>query len=253
MPATEPNLANLLISTAFLSSLIACAVIWGLTARRSLRGLPILKYEPHRPVPWQALDLSIVLAVYVAWQTVAILLLKTYLGPTFTEPPVMYDVSKASSAHVVLQILSANNPWMLLSCVIAAVLVAPVVEEFLFRVLLQGYLEASQRRWRKLLPTLRLLMPGTLGPILLTSILFARMHFRVDTPKLNVWFLTALLAGNAVASLLTLVCAVAVLRLRAGATDADLGWVSETFLADLRLGLIAFLAIAAPSTPFRLV
>ena len=47
------------------------------------------------------------------------------------------------SEHPVATLLTENpNPMVLLLCVISAVVVAPVAEEFLFRVVLQGWLEA---------------------------------------------------------------------------------------------------------------
>jgi len=246
MPSTDPYLAKAWLSLVFFAACEVCLIVWIWLAWRAYAGEPLLKYQPHRPVPWRPFDLLIVLVLYLALQATMIFVLRAYLGPEITTPPVMYDVERASAAHMVARLLRENDLRILISCVVAAVLVAPVVEEFLFRVVLQGYLQAALWRWRKLLPTLRMLMPGALGPILLTSLLFARMHFRVETPMLNVWFLASLLAGNAVAGLLTTVCAIAILRSRTGATAFDFGWVGEKFLADAVMGFVAFLAIAAP-------
>ena len=78
------------------------------------------------------------------------------------------------------QLIAEGNVWVFLLCVISAAVVAPISEEFLFRVLLQGWLEALEHRWRRQMPTLRRLIPRGTGPILLTSLLFARLHFRVE-------------------------------------------------------------------------
>ncbi len=144
------------------------------------------------------------------------------------------------------QLVTEGNVWVLLLCVVSAAIVAPVTEEFFFRVLLQGCLAAWQHRWRRQMPTLRRLIPGGIGPIVLTSLLFARMHFRVDTPQFNVRFLLFLLAGDAVVRLLALAFTVGWLRWRVGATAADLGWAPACVLGDVKLGLAAFAAVAAP-------
>ena len=123
---------------------------------------------------------------------------------------------------------------------------APITEEFFFRVLLQGWLEAFEHRWRRQMPTLRRLVRGGSGPIMLTSLLFARLHFRVDTPQIDFRFLVFLLGGDAGARLLTSAFAVAWLRGRAGATAADLGWTPRNTLGDVKLGLVTFAAVAAP-------
>ncbi len=55
-----------------------------------------------------------------------------------------------SSEHPVQQLLTKDSsPRMLVLCVVSAVAVAPLAEEFLFRVLLQGWMEAVVLRWRQ--------------------------------------------------------------------------------------------------------
>ncbi len=224
----------------------ASLMVWVLMAVRVWRAVPVLPYQPRRRVPWQGIDLVLVLVVYLATQVGMIFLAGAWLGPELTRPPDSYDVEQANASHLVAKLLVESDVWTLLLCGFSAAVVAPIVEEFLFRVLLQGWLETAQRRWRRAMPTLRRLVPGATGPIVLTSLLFARMHFRVDTPMMHVQFLTFVLVANAVACLLTMAFAIGLLRVRAGATAADLGWVPGKFFADLRLGLLAFLAVAAP-------
>ena len=209
------------------------------------RSESILSYQPRRPAPWNAVHLAAIVIFYLAAQTVVVLLATAILGAETVRPPTIYDPDKLNAGHVVAQMLKDADAWLLLICIVSAVVVAPVVEEFLFRVVLQSWLEKLQRRWRRRMPTLRL-VPRAVGPIALTSLFFARLHFRVDGPELNVKFLTFLLAGNSVASLLTLVFAVVVLRWNAGATAADLGWMPRRLPADIGLGLLMFGVVAGP-------
>jgi len=223
-----------------------CVVVWTEASARWRQGLAVVPYQPRRRVPWGGIDLLLVLAVYVMAQTGMVLLGEAYLGPEITRPPAIQNADQSSAAHLVARLLKEGDVWILLLCGFSAVVVAPIVEEFVFRVLLQGWLEALQRRWRRKMPTLGRLAPGAAGPILISSFLFARMHFRVETPMMNVHFLAYLLVTGAVASVLTMIFAIGLLRCRVEATGADLGWAPDRFLADVGLGLAAFLAIAAP-------
>ena len=57
--------------------------------------------------------------------------------------------------------------------------------------------------------------------MVLTSLIFATMHFRVETPQLSPEPLVYLVVGNAAASLATAAFAVALVRWRTGATARD--------------------------------
>ena len=138
------------------------------------------------------------------------------LGPEATQAPAAYDPGKTTTEHVVGQLIAEGNVWVFLLCFVSAAVVAPVSEEFLFRVLLQGWLEALEHRWRRRMPTLRRLIPRGVGPIVLASLVFARLHFRVGAPQLSADFLIFLLAGNAVASVLAMAFAVEWMRWRVG-------------------------------------
>lgn len=68
-------------------------------------------------------------------------------------------------------LLREASPLLLLLGALVAVIVAPISEEFLFRVLLQGWLESVEQRlsaWRNL--------PTGVMPIMVSSVLFALAH-----------------------------------------------------------------------------
>jgi len=224
----------------------ACLAVWAHVVLWWRRGVPVLPYEPRRGVPWRGIDLFSVLLVYLAGQIGMFLSARLVLGAEATEPPMIRNVEQPDASHAVARVLAGGDIWTLLLCGLTAAIVAPIVEEFLFRVLLQGYLEDIERRLRPQMPTLRRLVSRGTGPILLTSLLFARMHFRVDTPEMGMSFLLWLLIGNAVVGLLTVVFAVGLLRIHGRATAMDLGWSWDRFAGDVGLGLLAFVAVAVP-------
>ena len=225
----------------------ASLAVWTIVLARWRRGLAVLPYQPRRPVPWGGLHLLLVLSVYLTPLALATVLAQRLLPEELTRAPAIQKVDDSRTAHAVARLLGEADVRVLWVCALSAVVVAPIVEEFFFRVLLQGWLEAAQRRLRPQMPTLGRLVPGALGPILLTAFLFARMHFRVGAPSLPASFVALMVAADGVAKLLAMTLAVVLLRAGFGATVADLGWVRERFLAEVGLGLLAFAAVAAPT------
>ncbi|MDA7980681.1 MAG: CPBP family intramembrane metalloprotease [Pirellulales bacterium] len=75
------------------------------------------------------------------------------------------------SEHPILDMLkNADTPWHVWgTSILAAVIIAPLVEEFLFRGIFQGYLERrfGQQSWL---------------PIVISSVFFATVHFNGDSP-----------------------------------------------------------------------
>ena len=241
------------ILPAAMAAVTACVIIWALWAARWRQGRPVAPYQPRRPVPWHGLELALVVVFYLVVQSGVIELGGMILGADAMLAPAASSTGKFGAEHVVGQLVAEGNVWILALCVISAAVVAPISEEFFFRLLLQGWLETLQRRWRRDMPTLQRLIPNGAGPIMLTSLLFARLHFRVDVPQVNVQFLVFFLAGDAIARVLTLAFAVELLRRRVGATAADLGWAPQKVRSDVKLGLAVFAAVAAPIYAMQLV
>jgi membrane protease YdiL (CAAX protease family) len=187
-----------------------------------------------------------VIVFYIAVMIVVIHFAQ-YVWPLETsEPSHKTSVEQMSTAHPLAQLLATKNWTSLILCCIAGIVVAPITEEMLYRVLLQGWLENIERNLRRRLPVLRRVLPLAVMPIFLSSFFFAGQHFREEAPQEDVQNLILLLTCNSVASFLTIVFVVAWLHWRVGVTAADLGWAPKHILADVRLGIITFLAIAVP-------
>ena len=236
--------------TLFAQSVVIAAVLWCFGAVwitvgvRLWHGKPVLPRQPRRPVPWKGVDLLAVLVVNLVIVSVISGLLYACLDSRITQSPTIWDVEKSTGAHQVAQLMTEGNAWILLLCGISAVVVAPIVEEFYFRVLLQGWLEAGERRLRPFMPLLGRL--GAFGPIFLSSLLFARMHFRVAGPPQNMWMMAYGLLALSIGSVISMVLAILFLRVARGATAADFGWSLRHFPRDVKLGVLAFAALALP-------
>ncbi len=227
---------------------LAGLVVWGTLVSRLYRRQPVIARQPRRPVPWGLPELLLILAVYLALQAAVLGAAWLCLGPKAIQPPVAYQVNQANTQHVVTRLLdqAQANPLVFLLCGFAAVVAAPIAEEFLYRLVLQGWLERQWEQWSPRMPRLRCLLPGATGPIVLVAFVFARAHFRVPSAPPDPRFHLFMLVGLGVAGLLTVVAAVGVLRIRVQATWADLGWDVRRLPADATVGALVFVAVAAP-------
>jgi membrane protease YdiL (CAAX protease family) len=225
--------------------LAAGAGVWAWIAARAAQGEPVIAYEARRPVPWGAIDLLLVvlfLVVTSSW----IAAVDAALFHVPHKPPPEAAEAATDTSHPLVVLLRSDRTLMSLALGLASgVLVAPIAEEVLFRLLLQGWLEAVERRWRRQLPALRRGVRGLI-PVVITSLVFATLHFRAAGEAVNPrWLLHAMVRGMA-SSVLNVGFAVALVRLRVGATMADLGFSRARFWPDVRLGLLAFVAVAIP-------
>lgn len=220
-----PEFAQLILGSLVLLAIAASLMLWLAVWGRVRAGMEIVPAEPRRPVPWNGLDLLLLLSLYIGLQIVAarvvfmlcgvplpaarggaltpevisaillsnamanigivlvaVLYLQLRFGPLaldlgFLPWRPLHDVSLGvltflaavvpvftiqalvtrfvPSEHPVQQLLTENSSLEVVAIsVFTAVIVAPLAEEFLFRVLLQGWLEAAvvRRRQSHLVP-----------------------------------------------------------------------------------------------------
>jgi membrane protease YdiL (CAAX protease family) len=224
-----------------------CLVAWVAIIERMASGKPVLPYQPRRRVPWQFWDLMAVMFFFISGVTIAIYLLRYFLPLAIIESSNTAAFGRNSASNPIIQLLAAKSWATLLLCGTSAVVVAPIAEEFFFRVLLQGWLEKVDRAWRRSLPNVRRWMPLGVMPIFITSVIFASQHFHKESQMVDVEIFTVLLACDAMVRILTIIFSVIYMHWRVGATAFDFGWEPKKLLADARLGVITFLVVAVPT------
>ncbi len=235
-------------------ALAACAAVWtGVFVRKS-HGLPVLPYEPRRQVPWNGLDVLVVFVL--AYLIIPVLVMFVCVHLCGVELPVAEpapefaaetgaEVAQPEEVHPLQPLLASGNPiWMIVLAVLIAVVVAPVSEEFLYRVVLQGWLESAETRWRRRTRRARALMRGSIA-VGLSSLVFACLHFRTAEKPVSVEQTAVKMVILAAVSVSAMVVVVCFLRMR-GATWTDLGIVPRKLLTDVKLGLLALLAVTPP-------
>jgi membrane protease YdiL (CAAX protease family) len=239
-----PRDAKLLL---ILPAIAACVAVWTWAGVRWFHRRPVLPFEPRRPVPWHGIDvLTMAMAYYVIPQLFMAAATAGLDLPTTAGQPLTEDAS-VDKSHVVQRVLSEEGPtaWPIVLGVMMAIVVAPITEELVFRLLLQGWLESVERRMRRQMPWLRRIVRGLL-PVAMVAVLFAVVHLRPTGPRRDLFTIVAQLQLVAVTSLTIVALLVCWLKYAAGATLADFGIVPSKLAGDVRLGLLAFLAVTPP-------
>jgi len=238
--------------------LAACAAAWTLIIVRWRRRRPVLPYEARRPVPWRAADVLALLLVYVSAPALIAPLVEGRLPahPGLPAPAAAGNVpggresarpaaqdGRPTTEHPLGRLLeeSHNGPLVAL-VVVCLVVLAPVFEELLLRLLLQGWLESAEGGWRRSGAWLR---RSGIVPVGVVSLCFAALHIRgaaaaEEMPS------AAWVAAQAAASLATAAAIVLWLRLGVGATLADLGIAPRLWRKDVATGLVAWAAVTGP-------
>ncbi len=198
-------------------------------------------------MPWCAFDVLLAFSLYFFLPVGIVHIAQQGLGIQIPVPAAEVDsADELDTAHPLARMLLENpNIWVILLGIATAVLVAPVTEEFLFRLILQGWLETVERRLRRQMPELRRLTVGAI-PVAMTAFLFAGLHFRNATPRINPEEIVFLIAVRTIANLLTIAIMVVWIRIAAKATLVDFGISCSHWKSDIKLGMAAFLIVTIP-------
>ncbi len=245
--APSPTLPQLVLTIALALTLVGgCLAVWTWGVVQFSLGRAVIPFRHRHAVPWNGLDVLILVLFHIGVLAVGMRILMPPAPRPAGKQAEKADAAAEKNEHVVVQ-LWREDPRTVTKLVaaIAAAIVAPLVEEFLFRLLLQGWFEAVERRLRRQLRGLRSMLPGLL-PVVTVAALFAAMHFRHGPSEQDAPVLIRALIGNAMAGVVTIVMGVAWLRVRAGATLADFGIEPRRLRGDVALGLAAFVAIGPP-------
>jgi membrane protease YdiL (CAAX protease family) len=229
--------------------------VWIYSCSRFLCGRPVLPaYQPRKFTPWTGLDLLLILFFYL------FVIFAIQFGVFCTEkatgrqiidreddrPAAEQKHIEKTTMHPAAQLLKDKNPLLLVFVFVVVAVVAPIAEEFFYRLLLIGWLESSEHRWRRKLRSLLGVLPRGMLPIVLSSLLFASMHNWKESPEVERNILIFNLGMTGLIYIFTLAFAFCWLRWQTGATAKDFGWDAKRFWGDIVTGMTAFLAVALP-------
>ena len=190
-------------------SMIAICIIAFLVRQLSItrddRSIFHVLFPPRRQrtVPWGVSVIPIVLVLSLLMPLLAYPLVQWVHVDISNANPEVQSLKPEADEELaeqhpltILMQKSGQNPIVFLVCFLTAVIVAPLSEEFLFRVVIQGGIEATLRREFGLTSMARRL------PILITALFFAAIHFRteqeIDPSSVDRLFyvMTATMIGN---------------------------------------------------------
>ena len=168
-----------------LGMIAASVVIWIFVLARWGQGRAVIAYRPRRPAPWDGGHIFFGVVVYLVLFSVAATVIHYVLPEEAAAPNQSEDVG---TAHIIVKMVMAfhRNPWIFLVAAMAAVVVAPDCRRILLSRAVARLAEARQRKNRRWRWSFWRPLPGAL-PIVLSSLLFAGMHFHVRTPRRRRW------------------------------------------------------------------
>lgn len=214
-------------------------------------------YEPRTPVPWNGWDvfgLFLLCNFIILATTICVVSLKP--SRFLSEPLAVQEHSAETEtekelrkAHPITQLIvkGFHEPRLLLVAFFAAVFAAPIGEEFLYRLLLQGYLEKREAWVRRRLRGLSLPIPRRLFSLVLPAAFFAMLHFRTEAEKLpSAERLYEIFLASSIGYGIFLALASAYLVFFRGATAKDLGIEVRKIPRDLCEGMKYALFLIPP-------
>jgi len=205
---------------------------------RSFLWRKMIPYEPRTQVPWTGLELF---AFFAAWYLVIAVSVgvcrnwefSSHIKERALEPQQVLELQKE---HGISQLVVAgrDDPLVFFVVFLAGVIIIPIGEEFLFRLLLQGYAEKQETRLRKIL---RLSTTRGLFSVLGSATIFAAIHWRSTTGERSVQILFDSLLGMMIGYLvvLTLIMMYLLFVREAAARDLGINW--RKIPGDCLLGL----------------
>ena len=148
---------QLLQNRIVLSALAACGTVWIVAAVRWCLGLPVIPYWTRRPVSWRGIDVLLMLMAYTFLPSLFCEASRLASEPSAVTKSKETQKASLDKRHAVQQGLSEKGytVWQRVVLALLAIAIAPLTEELVFRLLLQGWLESVERRLRRQLRWLR--------------------------------------------------------------------------------------------------
>ena len=195
----------------------------------------MIPYLPRTPVPWIGMELFF---FFIAWNLILgvsvgvcrNLQFSSHIQERVLEPERMQELLKE---HEITQLIvcGRDDPRIFLVVLLTGVIVIPIGEEFLFRLLLQGYLEKLESSLRKFLR-----MSRGLFAVLCPAAIFAAIHLRSTAEKRPFQNLFDDILAFLIGYIVLIAATVAYLSLIRGATSCDLGIDRRKIFGDCLLG-----------------
>lgn len=142
------------VSVCLSALAIASLWTWMAIAVRWREGAALVPRVARQTVPWGGIEVVVIIALYLTLQIGLVSAVDRFndgqdasTNEAATElegdatSALDFDPDEENVHPVIFLLVNGASVWSMVACVLAAVIVAPVVEEFLFRLVFQGWLE----------------------------------------------------------------------------------------------------------------
>ena len=247
------NFVSLGIGAALIGATLSVFLFYALSFFQGEHSFPrrSIPYQPRNPVPWTGWELLSFFAVTfliidISVSFCQVLQFRSPIKEQLLEPALE---QKLLQEHPITQLIVRGqaDPRVFLVVFLVGVVIVPIAEEFLFRLLLQGYVEKQEARLRKFLRLhgIHSALRG-LFAVLCSSTIFAAIHWRStaeETPLQEMFdgFLALIIGYFAVLTTIT-----TYLLFIRGASPGDLGIDWRKIPGDCILGMKAACFLLPP-------
>jgi len=263
-------LAEVVVLVTVLVSLVTGAKLWN----RLRKNEELLPYEAGRRPYWSGVEALVVFFLF-HWGLILGLALELLFGglpsPSPEQPLIeqvlmhsdlQWEFSEEASSsaenaspssdweelvvHPVFLLLQADpSLGTVLWCSAVVVLLAPIVEEVIFRLVLLGYLAERERRWRRRVRFLRGFLPGLI-PVVGISLWFALLHGRSAEEIPAVEEVRQAMNFTAQLGIVTLLAVMIMAAGKRGGFLANMGVDLRKLGYDLKVGALACVVVTPP-------
>jgi len=235
------------IGTAFIGIALSIFFLYAQSFFRRKGSLlrRLIPFEPRNPVPWSGLELFFFIIFWFLVIGISLGVCRNMqFGSHIQERALEADrILELQKEHALTQLIvcGRDNPHIFLVVFLAGVVIIPIGEEFLFRLLLQGSLEKLEGSLRKFLRVFR-----GLFTVLCSSVIFALIHWRSTTEERPFQELYDGFLALMIVYIVLIAVIGAYLLLIRGATPGDLGIDWRKIPGDCGLGLGAAALLLPP-------
>ena len=263
-PILQPHFAVMIFGCGVVLSVI---LLCEFSFKKGWFSRRLFPCEKRKPVSWFFPDVCVIFFLHIFLCVLCAKITQDYLLPGTDRDAEQIVSLQFASLHLpdelsdsghddlrkehpltILMIQGKKKPSILLVCFLMAVVAAPLCEEFLFRVVLQGYLQSLEESLRRNGLFFFKGIPRGFVSVFIVALIFSLIHWRDPASKtmLDPNILFYQMVAQMTANLATVLLGIVYLVVLRNGSLSELGIVSTNMKSDLRGAAIVYAMIIIP-------
>lgn len=258
-PFLQPYFAVLIFGCGVIISVM---LLYEFSFKKGWFSRKLFPCEKRIPVSWGFLDVCVIFFLYVYLSVFCAKFTHDYIMPErnrdieqlaslqlpdeLADPG--HDDLRKEHPLTILMIRGKKEPYILLVCFLVAVVAAPLCEEFLFRVVLQGWLQSLEESLRRAGLFFFRGIPRGCVSVFIVAMIFSLIHWREPASETmldpNILFYQML--AQMTANFATVLLGIAYLVVLRNGTLQEMGLVTKNMRSDFRGAVVLYLMIIIP-------